>query len=76
VVTVTGPANGTVVVNTDGTVTYTPNNNYTGTDTFTYRVCDEEGLCDEAVVNITISGEVLTMTAVDDSYTTLEDNPC
>jgi len=75
VVTVTGPANGTVVVNTDGTVTYTPNNNYTGTDTFTYRVCDEEGLCDEAVVNITISGEVLTMTAVDDSYTTLEGNP-
>ncbi|MGL1311119.1 Ig-like domain-containing protein, partial [Vibrio parahaemolyticus] len=33
-----GPANGTVSVNPDGSVTYTPNDNYVGKDTFTYVV--------------------------------------
>ncbi len=31
----TPPANGTVTINPDGTVTYTPNPNFSGTDTFT-----------------------------------------
>jgi uncharacterized repeat protein (TIGR01451 family) len=54
---VTPPTNGSVVVNNDGTVTYTPNNGYTGTDTFTYRVCDTTSptpLCDTAQVTVTI----------------------
>ncbi|HHC7350952.1 TPA: tandem-95 repeat protein, partial [Vibrio parahaemolyticus] len=33
-----GPANGTVSVNPDGSVTYAPNDNYHGTDSFTYIV--------------------------------------
>uniref|UniRef100_UPI0021529BE7 cadherin-like domain-containing protein n=1 Tax=Vibrio parahaemolyticus TaxID=670 RepID=UPI0021529BE7 len=33
-----GPANGTVSINPDGSVTYTPNDNYVGKDTFTYIV--------------------------------------
>ncbi|WP_175425328.1 Ig-like domain-containing protein, partial [Vibrio parahaemolyticus] len=33
-----GPKNGTVTVNNDGTVTYTPDDNYVGKDTFTYVV--------------------------------------
>ncbi|WP_061008599.1 tandem-95 repeat protein [Vibrio sp. CUB2] len=33
-----GPANGTVVVNNDGTITYTPNQDYNGADEFTYTV--------------------------------------
>ncbi|MCI4896739.1 cadherin-like domain-containing protein, partial [Vibrio parahaemolyticus] len=33
-----GPANGTASVNPDGSVTYTPNDNYVGKDTFTYIV--------------------------------------
>lgn len=37
------PAHGTVVVNSDGTVTYTPNAGYTGSDNFTYRVKDQYG---------------------------------
>ena len=34
------PANGTAVDNGDGTITYTPDANWFGTDTFTYEVCD------------------------------------
>ncbi|CAH1534324.1 VWFA domain-containing protein [Vibrio jasicida] len=33
-----GPANGSVVVNNDGTITYTPDRDYNGTDEFTYTV--------------------------------------
>lgn len=34
----TPPANGTVTINPDGSITYTPNPGFTGTDTFTYTV--------------------------------------
>ena len=36
----TGPADGTVHINTDGSYTYTPTTGFTGTDSFTYRVTD------------------------------------
>jgi manganese oxidase len=36
----TAPANGTAVRNADGTVTYTPNAGFTGTNSFTYTVRD------------------------------------
>jgi uncharacterized repeat protein (TIGR01451 family) len=45
------PTNGTVVLNTDGTFTYTPNAGYTGADQFTYQVCNGN-LCSQAVVFI------------------------
>uniref|UniRef100_UPI00188E2A03 DUF7507 domain-containing protein n=1 Tax=Pararhodonellum marinum TaxID=2755358 RepID=UPI00188E2A03 len=51
------PENGTVVVNEDGTVTYTPNENFSGTDTFTYQVCDTstpDVICGTAEVTITV----------------------
>ncbi|WFR60916.1 Ig-like domain-containing protein [Paenibacillus amylolyticus] len=38
------PANGTVVVNVDGTFTYTPNAGYIGTDSFTVLVSDGKGV--------------------------------
>ncbi|MCB1958733.1 MAG: tandem-95 repeat protein, partial [Rhodocyclaceae bacterium] len=44
------PANGTVVVNPDGTYTYTPNADFNGEDSFTYTVTDAD------------SGESLTQT--------------
>ncbi|MDO6593872.1 Ig-like domain-containing protein, partial [Neptuniibacter sp. 1_MG-2023] len=37
------PGNGSVVVNGDGTVTYTPNANFYGVDTFTYTIKDFAG---------------------------------
>jgi gliding motility-associated-like protein/uncharacterized repeat protein (TIGR01451 family) len=49
------PLHGTVKVNADGTVTYTPNPGYIGVDTFTYRVQDELGYWSNvATVTITI----------------------
>jgi gliding motility-associated-like protein len=48
------PTNGTVTINDDGTVTYTPNEDYIGCDLFSYQVCDGEGLCDTAYVQIGI----------------------
>ncbi len=50
--TVSDPANGSVVDNGDGTITYTPDANWFGTDTFTYEVCDNgtPSLCTTATV--------------------------
>jgi len=56
IIPVSNPTYGTVVINPDGTYTYTPNTGYTGTDTFQYQVCDNANppLCDVATVSITI----------------------
>ena len=50
---------GTVVFNADGTYTYTPADNFSGVDSFTYKVClpsPNESVCDTATVSITVSG--------------------
>ena len=43
-------ANGTVVVNTDGTYTYTPKPNFNGTDSFTFTANDGAGGSDTATI--------------------------
>jgi FtsP/CotA-like multicopper oxidase with cupredoxin domain len=43
VVIVRPPDNGTAVASSDGTVTYTPNLNYRGSDVFRYTVDDDDG---------------------------------
>lgn len=45
----TGPSNGGVTYNGDGTVTYTPNPDYFGRDSFNYRLCCSDDQCDDAV---------------------------
>ena len=52
---VTIPANGTAVINPDSTVTYTPDQNYNGTDSFAYTVDDGNGGTDTANVVITVN---------------------
>ncbi|MCF6279166.1 MAG: Ig-like domain-containing protein [Flavobacteriaceae bacterium] len=49
--------NGTLVLNADGTFTYTPDPGFSGTDSFVYEVCDDGSPveCDEATVYITIN---------------------
>ena len=47
---------GTVVVNPDGTITFTPEDNYVGNTTISYQVSDGQGGTDTATVNITVEG--------------------
>jgi hypothetical protein len=47
-------ANGSVVNNNNGTVTYTPAANFFGSDSFTYLVSDGNGGTDTATVSITV----------------------
>ena len=54
-VVLTGPTNGTVMNNGDGTFSYTPNADFNGEDSFTYQISDALGATDEATVNITVS---------------------
>jgi hypothetical protein len=55
VVIVSNPAHGLLLDNGDGTFVYTPTRNFNGTDTFTYRVEDSEGLSsNEATVTVVI----------------------
>ena len=69
------PANGSVAINGDGTVTYTPDPDFHGTDTFEYQVCDDDGACDIATVTITVDPVNDGPDAVNDSDTTDEDTP-
>ncbi|MCW2121237.1 Ig-like domain-containing protein, partial [Flavobacterium sp. 7A] len=51
----TAPANGTAVINTDGTITYTPTTGFTGTDSFVYTICETpSGLCANATVEVDV----------------------
>ena len=49
---VEGPADGTLTLNTDGSFAFDPNGDFTGLDTFTYRVND--GMADSNVATVTI----------------------
>ena len=59
--------NGTAVVNnngtptdpTDDTIDYTPDSGFSGTDVFTYQICDSDGDCDDATVTVTILDAVI-----------------
>ena len=51
---VTGPANGSLVLNADGTFTYTPNANFNGTDSFVYEVTDGNGGTAQATATFTV----------------------
>ncbi len=54
---VTAPSNGAATVNVDGTITYSPNDGFSGNDTFTYVICDDgiPPLCDSAEVVVTVN---------------------
>ncbi|MFN4764668.1 Ig-like domain-containing protein, partial [Gillisia sp. Q332] len=69
----TAPTNGSVVINTDYTITYTPDANFNGTDTFTYTITDGNGGTDTATVTVTVNPINDAPVAVDDTATTDED---
>ncbi|WP_424100227.1 Ig-like domain-containing protein [Moorena producens] len=78
---VTNPSNGSAVVNTNNTpgdltddfITYSPNLNYNGTDSFTYQLNDGVNPPATATVNLTINPVNDAPEAVDDSVITNED---
>lgn len=49
------PQHGTVTINADGSVTYTPDRGFVGADTFEYEVTDENGLTGRATVSVTVT---------------------
>ena len=52
---VTNPSHGTATINSDNTITYRPNLNFNGEDSFTYTISDGNGGTDTATVHITVS---------------------
>jgi VCBS repeat-containing protein len=51
------PANGSVALNPDGSFTYTPDNDFSGDDSFTYTGNDGRATSDVATVEITVIGD-------------------
>ncbi|MEO0526582.1 MAG: gliding motility-associated C-terminal domain-containing protein [Bacteroidota bacterium] len=76
----TDPTNGTVIIDTNGTpndptddsITYTPDPNYNGPDTFDYTVCNSMGDCSTATVTVDV---LPIVDAFDDSIAIDEDTP-
>ncbi|CAN5548035.1 hypothetical protein BH10CHL1_BH10CHL1_12300 [soil metagenome] len=65
---VTGPSNGSLTLNADGSFIYTPNASYKGPDSFTYKAND--GIVDSDVATIS-----LTVTEPDATHTNLQTTP-
>ncbi|TAJ05678.1 gliding motility-associated C-terminal domain-containing protein, partial [Marinilabiliaceae bacterium JC017] len=73
-VIISPPAHGSVEINSDThEIIYTPVNGYSGSDTFTYQICDTNDACDEGTLTITISDQAPS--AIDDNFTIAEDTP-
>jgi hypothetical protein len=66
-------ANGTAVVNTDRTVTFTPATGFSGTTTFSYLAQDPGGLSGAALVTVVVNAANQAPTADAASLTTVED---
>jgi VCBS repeat-containing protein len=74
-VRVSGPAHGTVVLNADGSFTYTPAADYNGPDAFAYKATDGSLDTNVATVRITVRPVNDAPVAVDDAFATAEDTP-
>src|SRR6266705_1328324 len=72
-VLVAGPLHGTLVNNANGSFSYTPNANFFGTDTFTYKANDGEFDSNVATVTITVTPVNDAPVAADAQATTPED---
>uniref|UniRef100_UPI00374D0371 Ig-like domain-containing protein n=1 Tax=Spongiimicrobium salis TaxID=1667022 RepID=UPI00374D0371 len=80
--TATDPANGTVTIDDNGTpndpsddtIIYTPDPGFSGTDSFTYTLCDDLGNCSTATVTVVVNPPGVDLDSDDDGIVdTLED---
>jgi VCBS repeat-containing protein len=72
---VTDPAHGTLHLNADGSFTYDPAADFTGSDSFTYRTGDGNSFSTAAQVSITVEPVDDAPVASADTYSTDEDTP-
>ncbi|MBI4307014.1 MAG: tandem-95 repeat protein [Chloroflexi bacterium] len=68
-----GPANGVLTLNPDGSFTYTPNANFNGADSFAYRASDGSALSNIATVSIAVNPINDAPVANNDAYSTTQD---
>ena len=73
--TLTDASNGTTSLNGDGTVRYTPNLNFNGSDSFTYSVTDGTATIGPVTVSVTVDAVNDDPVGVADAETTNEDTP-
>lgn len=73
---VTQPVNGTVTVNATGSVTVTPEGDFTGSDSFGYEVCvaDDPRMCSRASVALTVHPQVNDVVADTSAETSISMN--
>jgi VCBS repeat-containing protein len=71
----TGPSNGSLTLNPDGSFTYMPGTDFHGDDTFTYVANDGIEDSDPATVSITVNPVNDAPVAADDAYETAQDTP-
>lgn len=64
-----GPAHGTVVLNSDGSFAYNPNPNFSGSDAFSYRAKDASLASSPATVTINVAAVNDAPVAIDDTFT-------
>jgi len=64
---------GTFTVNPNNTVKFTPVSQFQGVATIEYEICDDNGLCDTALITVSVASD--GPTAVDDSTTTPMNTP-
>ncbi|WP_152442439.1 Ig-like domain-containing protein, partial [Grimontia indica] len=74
IVSVQDPQNGSVILNPDGTITFTPTSNYNGPASFTYTISDGQGKSDTATVYLTVKPEDDAVDAINDEFTLGTDN--
>ncbi len=74
-VTAANSPDGTVVINADGTITFTPNPNFNGIATITYTISDGNGGTSTATVTVNVTPVNDPPVAGNDNTTTPEDTP-
>ena len=60
---VTPPLNGSVIVNADGSIEYTPHTGFVGVDTFVYELCNASG-CATATVTVEVIKSIVVYNAI------------